>query len=96
MCQLVPPILAMAKMSTGKPHAKIGKEFDLVEIDFSLNPPYKIKQPKNFKAGRLKVQPDGTVKHTGYSVDFTNTENVFLSENELQSFFETADIKIIS
>jgi len=95
VCQLVPPMLAIAKMSFGS-HAKIGIHCKLVEINFSLNQPYKIKQPSNFKAGKLKVEPDGTVKHTGYSTDFSNPENAFLSDEELQSFFEIADIKIIS
>ena len=95
VCQLVPAFFAMANIKTKKSHGTIGYECGLVAIDFESTNPFKIKQPKNFKAGRLKITPDGTVKQTGFSSDFSKAENAFLDEEQLQAFFETADIKIL-
>lgn len=96
VCQLTPPLFALANMITGKSHASIGIKYGLVEIDVKAEQPYKIKQPDNFKAGRLKFEPDKTIKHTGYSSVFSNPENAFASEADLQAFFATANIQILT
>src|SRR3989338_8644671 len=82
VCQLVPPMLALVNMSTCKLHATIGIKKGLVEVDIKAQPPYKIKEPNNFKAGRLKLETDGTVRQTGYSTDFSDPKNTFASEAE--------------
>lgn len=96
VCQLVPPMLAMANMSTGMLHATIGIKKGLVEVDVKAQPPYKIREPNNFKAGRLMLEIDGTVKLSGISTDFNDEKNTFASETELQTFFEIADIHILT
>ncbi|MBI4973114.1 hypothetical protein HZC27_00675 [Candidatus Roizmanbacteria bacterium] len=95
VCQIIPPMLAVANMSTDMSHASIGTRYDLVEVDLSAVPPYKIKNPGNFKAGRLRVNPDGSIIQTGHSTDFSEPENAFETEQELQSFFAIADIQIL-
>lgn len=95
-CRLVPPMIALAEMSTGISHAKIGIKYGLVAVDFNADQPYKIKEPNNFKAGKLKLGDDGTVKLSGFSTDFNKEENVFASDADLQDLFATADIQILT
>lgn len=95
VAQLVPPLLYIARMSLGSTHGGIALSKGLATASRSFKKPYKLKEPENFNAGRLKVLSDGTVHNTGYSSDFSDGQNAILDNGVLQSLFDSAEIELI-